>query len=403
MSEESGRDYPEPDGEVESMSPADLKARLDAGEPVGLLDTRNRESIEEWMIEAPMRVEIPYMRFQAAAVTGDVADLVADTPVVDGEGPLVVVCAEGRASAYVADLLLKEGLEAVNLEGGMHGWARLYESSAVSESPLVVRYARPSSGCLAYLVVGDGEAAVVDPLRTFAGRYRGDAAGRGAQLRYALDTHVHADHVSGVPDLAATEVTGVLPALAVERDYEGPPVETLADGDALDVGGVRVEAVHAPGHTTGMTAYLVSAPDAGERVLLTGDGLFTERAPRPDLQEGDEAASEYARELHRTLTGRFARFDDDVLVAPGHHEPGDGRPDAARLGDLRRRLPAFSMDADAFIEDLLEDAGPRPANDERIIAINLGRADADDEEAFELELGPNNCAAGSRAGTGAGD
>jgi len=404
----SGRGYPEADREVASIAPDELNRRLDADEPVRLLDTRNRTEIEAWRIDAPVRVDIPYVQFQAAEVTDSVAGLVADTPVADDGsdgaagapagptgGPLVVVCAEGRASAYVAGLLQEAGIEAVNLEGGMRGWARLYEPRVVTERPLVIGYARPSSGCLAYLVVGGGVAAVVDPLRAFADRYREDARERGAELRYAIDTHVHADHVSGVRALVDAGVTGVLPAPAAERGYEGPPVERLADGDRLDVGGVSLEAVHAPGHTIGTTAYHVTAGSdrtGTEELLLTGDALFTARLPRPDLQEGEDGAGAHARQLHRTLTDRFARFDGDVLVAPGHYDPGDGNPTPVRLGTIRERLPAFSMSAEAFVDHVLANLGARPANHERIVALNLGTQTVGDDEAFELELGPNNCA-----------
>jgi hypothetical protein len=87
------------------------------------------------------------------------------------------------------------------------------------------------------------------------------------------------------------------------------------------------------------------------------------------------------------------------VVAPGHYgEAAAPRADGtytARLGDLRERLSAFDVDADAdaFAERVLDGVGPRPANFERIVAINLGRETADEDDAFELELGPNNCAA----------
>ena len=385
MSDE--RDYPEPDEPVDAIEPAELARRLRAGEPVHLLDTRNRDEIEQWQIDAPRRTDVPYMRFQAAEVTDTVGELVEF-----GDEEVIVVCAEGEASAYVAGLLEAEGVDAVNLDGGMYGWARLYESYVLSEDPLVVQYARPSSGCLAYLVVSGTEAAVVDPLRAFAGRYVEDAREHGAVLSYALDTHVHADHVSGLRELAGGGVGPVLPRPAADRGY-ADPVATVADGETVTVGDTTIEAVAAPGHTTGMTAYRVGD------LLLTGDGLFLRRVPRPDLQEGDAAAPEYARELYRTLTERFASFDDDLRVAPGHFDPGDGTagPFVATLGELRERLPVFGETEDAFVERITTAMGPQPANYREVIAVNLGRESVDDEAAFELELGPNNCAAGGAA------
>jgi glyoxylase-like metal-dependent hydrolase (beta-lactamase superfamily II) len=385
MSEE--RDYPEPEQPVASIEPAELARRLRAGEPVHLLDTRNRDEIEQWHIDAPRRTDVPYMRFQAAEVTDTVDELFEDPG-----GEVVVVCAEGAASAYVAGLLQEEGVDAINLAGGMYGWARLYERYRVSDDPLVVQYARPSSGCLSYLVVSGREAAVIDPLRAFADRYVEDAREHDAVLSYALDTHVHADHVSGLRELAAGGVGPVLPERAAGRGY-ADPVRTVADGETVTVGETTVEVVAAPGHTTGMTAYRVGD------LLLTGDGLFLRRVPRPDLQEGDAAAPEYARELYRTLTERFARFDDDLRVAPGHFHPGDGTtgPFLASLGELRERLPVFGETEDAFVERITGAMGPQPANYREIIDVNLGLATADEDAAFELELGPNNCAAGAAA------
>ncbi|MFC7156164.1 MBL fold metallo-hydrolase [Halomarina halobia] len=390
---------------ADAIDAATLRDRLAGGERVHLLDVRNRSEIDEWRIDAPERSAIPYMRFVAAGATDSVADLASDLP-----EEVVVVCPQGEASDEVAAMLREEGVDAINLAGGMEGWARLYEVAEldVDSNATVLQYLRPSSGCLAYLVVSDGEAGVIDPLRAFAERYLADARALGAELAYALDTHVHADHVSGVRELSAAGVEPVLPSGAVDRGLADAEAFTLlAPGETLDVGGITVEAIAAPGHTTEMTAYRVSD------LLLTGDGLFVERVPRPDLERDarraserasgrspraadDDGAREMARDLHATLTERFADLPDDLTVAPGHVEPDVAAtgPFVAALGDLRERLPAFEQDREAFVEFVLDRMGARPANYEEIIAVNLGREDVDDETAFELELGPNNCAAG---------
>ena len=404
--------YPDPERPVASLAPAELRRRLGADEPVSLLDVRNRSEIEEWRLPGGdrNRAEIPYMKFVTAEANDAVADLVGDVT-----EPVVVVCGRGEASAYAASLLQGVGIEAVNLEGGMEGWAELYEATVVSEAPTVLRYDRPSSGCLAYLVVDGDEAAVVDPLRAFADRYVADAAARGADVRYAVDTHVHADHVSGVRALADRGAEPVVPAGAVDRGLEDPERFTLLPGDGeLAVGGATLRTVPAPGHTSESVAYRVGGETGGDGerrgradgVLLTGDSLFARRVPRPDLEAGAEGAADHARELHRTLTERFAPLPDDLQVGPGHYDPGDvlsenegdgdggDGPRLDRLGAIRERVAAFGTDREGFVEYVLDRTGERPANYERIVAVNLGRETADDETAFELELGPNNCAAG---------
>jgi glyoxylase-like metal-dependent hydrolase (beta-lactamase superfamily II) len=284
----------------------------------------------------------------------------------------------------------------VHLDEGMNGWARLYDLVEVEgyDGPgSVYQYQRPSSGCLAYLVVDGDEAAVIDPLRAFTDRYFTDAEEMGATLKYAVDTHIHADHISGVRELDDEGVRGVIPAAAVGRGVTyADVIETVADGDVLTVGDVDVEVVATPGHTTGMTSYLV-----GGSLLATGDGLFTESVARPDLEEGDEGAPEAARMLYESLQERVLTLPDETLIAGAHFsdaaDPADDGTYTAPLGRLVERMDALTMDEEAFVDLILSDMPPRPGNYEEIIATNLGLETVDDDEAFELELGPNNCAA----------
>jgi len=381
-------DYPDPDVPVDSMSPGKLAAKLTAGEPVRLLDVRDRDEFEEWHIDGPSVTTtlVPYMRWLQADARDAIAERAAD---IEGEGPVVVVCGHGEASAYVAGLLSGAGIDAQNLAEGMRGWARVYESRTVREDPTVVQYRRPSSGCLGYAVVSAGEAVVVDPLRAFADRYVADAREHGVEIVAVLDTHVHADHVSGLRELAGeTGARRILPEPAVERGVTYD-VETVADGDALTVGTATVEAVHLPGHTTGTFGFVVGD------VLCSGDSLFLDGVARPDLQDGPDPA-DLARELHATLTDRLGRFDDGTLLAPGHYEsstaPAADGTYTAPLGAVRERLAAFGESPEAFVDRITATDPPRPTNAERIVAVNLGRETADTEDAFELELGPNNCA-----------
>jgi glyoxylase-like metal-dependent hydrolase (beta-lactamase superfamily II) len=371
-----------------SVTPADLRRRLADGDPVTLLDVRDRTEIERWRIEAPSITyhHVPYVKFVAAGVTGDVVDLLP----ADVREPVVAVCPRGEASAEVADQLVAAGVAAENLAGGMAAWARLYDRVEVATDAdvAIYGYRRPASGCLGYAVVADGEMAVIDPLRAFADRYVDDAAELGATLTDAVDTHVHADHVSGVRALAESGATPVLPARAVERGVaDGNDFETVTDGDERAVGDATLRAVALPGHTTGMTGFAVG--DA----LLTGDSLFLDGVARPDLEEDADPEAQ-ARTLYTTLTERLREFPDGTLIAPGHTDAGVEEGAAvARLGDLWDRLPVFGMDEEAFVEHVTH-VGAEPANADRIVAINMGHESVDDDEAFELELGPNNCAAG---------
>ncbi|MFC7176757.1 MBL fold metallo-hydrolase [Halosegnis marinus] len=384
--------FPETESEIEPTAPADLKRRIDAGERVTLLDTRARADYGEWHIDAPnvTSVNVPYFDF----LDGLDESLVADVP---ADEPVVVVCAKGTSSEFVAGLLADAGYETSHLDDGMRGWARLYEHTDLDlPSGTVVRqYRRPSSGCLAYMVVSEGEAAVIDPLRAFTDRYVADADDLGVEITHVLDTHVHADHVSGLRELAAaTGATAVLPAAAADRGATyADEVRTVAGGEELAVGGATLTVRHTPGHTSGMTTYRVD-----DALALTGDTLFVDSVARPDLEEGDAGAADAARTLYDTLHDRLLTLPDDTLVGPAHFgERTEARDDGAYLatvGDLVDDLDLLGVDRETFVERVLADMPPRPANYESIIATNLGRETADDDEAFTMELGPNNCAAG---------
>jgi glyoxylase-like metal-dependent hydrolase (beta-lactamase superfamily II)/rhodanese-related sulfurtransferase len=392
----------------EAITPEDLHDRIRRGEQVNLLDVRNRDEFEAWRItgENVEGEQVTYAEFMAAKARGEVEAFAAD---LDLREPIVAVCPRGEASASVAELLREVGLDARNLEAGMDGWARVYVSRDLSsgaseddandehvsddesDGATVLQYDRPASGCLAYLIISDEEAAVLDPLRAFADRYVTDAEERGAELKYAIDTHVHADHLSGVQELAdETDAEAVLPAGADERGLSFDAI-LLEDGDRIRVGDATLTALHAPGHTTELTVFRLGD------VLFSGDALFTDSFGRPDLERGEEGASDLAETLYDTLRDRLLALPDDTLVAPGHRtpaaklNPSENETYTARVGTVRDRL-RVPDETEAFVSRVLDSLPPRPANYEDIVPANLGRESIDDETAFEMELGPNNCA-----------
>lgn len=385
-------DFPTPDADVESIDPETLKDRIDAEEAITLLDARMQSEYDEWHIDgdAVTSINIPYFEFLDDEIDAEVLEQIPE------DRKVTVLCAKGGASEYVAGTLLDRGYNVNHLEEGMNGWASIYEAVEVTSydgDGTLLQYQRPSSGCLGYFVYDSDEAAVIDPLRAFTDRYLADAEELGVELTYALDTHIHADHISGVRNLDEEGVEGVIPAAAVDRGVTyADELTVAADGDTFQVGDVTIETVHTPGHTTGMTSYLID-----EGLLATGDGLFIESVARPDLEEGDEGAPDAARMLYESLQERVLPLPDETLIGGAHFsgaaEPAPDGTYTASIGTLVDEMDALRMDEDDFVDLLLADMPPRPANYEDIIATNLGQNEVDDEEAFTLELGPNNCAA----------
>jgi glyoxylase-like metal-dependent hydrolase (beta-lactamase superfamily II) len=374
------------------------------GTGVSVLDVRDRDEFEAWHVDGPgvTARHVPYMEFVAAGVTGDAPELLP----ADLREPVVVVCGVGEASAEVAEDLRRADVDAVNLAGGMATWGDLVVAHDLrgddgrpdGSGDGVVQFERPSSGCLSYLLADGDEAAVVDPLAAAVDEYVAAADDRGVSIEYAVDTHVHADHVSGVRRLAdANGAERVLPEGAADRglDYDATLV---GDGDELPVGDREVEVEHAPGHTTEQVVLAWGAD------LLTGDCLFLDSVGRPDLEDED-AARELAGRQYDSLQRLFERADgdddddEDTRVLPGHVEPSTARdgPDggfARSLGAVRDGLSLRSLDREAFVDRVTTDLPPRPANYEAIVRVNLGREPVD-EESLDLERGPNNCAVSS--------
>ena len=385
-------DFPTPDIEIESVTADELRGRIDAGEDITLLDARMGSDYEEWRIDGENveSINVPYFEFLDDEIDEDVLAQIPD------DREVTVLCAKGGASEFVAGSLADRGYDVNHLEEGMNGWARIYERVEVERydgAGTLYQYQRPSSGCLGYFVAVDDEAAVIDPLRAFTDRYFEDAMELGVDLKYAIDTHIHADHISGVRTLSEDGIEGVIPEASVDRGVTYADQMTQAvDGDEFQVGDAAIETVYTPGHTSGMTSYLID-----DSLLATGDGLFVESVARPDLEEGDDGAPEAARQLYKSLQERVLSLPDDTLIGGAHFsdaaEAADDGTYTAPIDQLKEEMDALTMDEDDFVDLILLDMPPRPANYEDIIATNLGQQAADDEEAFELELGPNNCAA----------
>jgi glyoxylase-like metal-dependent hydrolase (beta-lactamase superfamily II) len=317
---------------VDPVPAAELKARIDAGDAVTLLDVRMPSEYEEWRIdgEAVDSINVPYFELLDEEIDDDVLARIPDDRLV------TVLCAKGGSSEFVGNTLAERGYDVEHLEEGMNGWARIYDAVEVERykgAGTLLQYQRPSSGCLGYFVYDGGEAAVIDPLCAFADRYLEDADRLGVDLTYAIDTHVHADHISGVRTLIHEGVEGVLPEAAARRGVTDADEMTLAaDGDEFRVGAVTIEAVSTPGHTSGMTSYLIDGS-----LLATGDGLFTESVARPDLEEGDEGAENAARQLYHSLQERVLTLPDETLIGGTHYSESATAPTRHRSASFERR------------------------------------------------------------------
>lgn len=232
------------------------------------------------------------------------------------------------------------------------------------------------TGCASYLLgcTSKGRLAVIDPHVALVDSYLAEASRIGAPIEAVLETHVQADHVSGLPDLvAATGARGYLPEGAgVHFDHH-----TLADGDRVDLGNAVITALSTPGHAPAHNAYLVADRRRGTEepwMVFSGDALLVGDVGRPDLHaHGDPAAM--ARILHRSME-RLMDLPDYVAVYPSHFGGSvcgrslSGNP-SSTIGFERRHNAALQhAEVGAFTEYLLRDIPPPPEGQDAIVATN---------------------------------
>ena len=218
--------------------------------------------------------------------------------------------------------------------------------------------------------------AVVDPHVDLVDEYVALAGAQGARIVAVLDTHLQADHVSGVPELVArTGAAAYLP--------EGSGVDfehnALPDRAVVALGNTEIEAIATPGHALAHHAYLVTDKTRGADpwFVLTGDALLVGDAGRPDLHaQGKHTAEDMARLLYRSLTERLLALPDHLVLYPSHYSGsvcgrGLSANPISTVGFERRENPALRFDSeDEFVDALLQDIPPAPADQAAIVAAN---------------------------------
>jgi glyoxylase-like metal-dependent hydrolase (beta-lactamase superfamily II)/rhodanese-related sulfurtransferase len=227
-------------------------------------------------------------------------------------------------------------------------------------------------GCASYVIASrkTREAAVIDPA-VDTEPYEALLRERDFRLRYVIDTHIHADHVSGARRLAAAHGAELCLHEAAQVTY---PFRPLSDGSELELGQLCLRVLHTPGHRPELISILIVNPPRSPEpsMVLTGDSLLVGDVGRPDFGGGDAAAQ------YDSLT-RLLRLPDWVAVFPGHFEGPCGKGMCGRpsttVGFERLYNPLARLDRAQFVASLTQGVPPRPLNMTAIEATNRGLAD----------------------------
>ena len=174
------------------------------------------------------------------------------------------------------------------------------------------------TGCLAeaaYYIESNGEAVIIDPLRETT-PYVERAEADGARIKYVLETHFHADFVSGHLDLANKTGATIVFGPTAKPEFDA---YVAKEGEELKIGNVTIKVLHTPGHTMESSTYLLLDEDGKEYAIFTGDTLFLGDVGRPDLAvKTDLSREDLAGHLYDSLRNKIMPLSDDVIVYPGH-------------------------------------------------------------------------------------
>lgn len=363
-----------------------LHEKINSGKPVFILDVRNPDEYNDWKIEGKKirSINIPYFDFLEDDEK-NYKDLPKDTEII-------VICAKGGGAQMVSEILDEKGYQVSYLEKGMIEWSQFYHPVTISvdEDMKLIQLNRLAKGCLSYMVISQGQALIVDPGRHIE-EYVKLAEQEHVAITNIMDTHCHADHISGGPELA--EKTGATYYIsASEMQGSDIPFEPLEHHEHIQFGNVKVKvlAMPTPGHTPGSVSFLIN-----DTFMLSGDTIFVGGLGRPDL---GGKAREWAQSLYETVFQKVANLPDDILVLPSHYadiqEINENGFVGATLGEIRKSNEIMRTEnRELFTEKVVEGSlGATPPNYEQIVDINRGTVDVTADKATELEIGPNRCA-----------
>jgi len=368
------------------MTAAEVARKVIENQSLFILDVRNTDAYEDWRIEGHSfeYLNVPYF---------DLLDGVDEIlPKLPTDQDVLVVCAKEGSSKMVAEMVSEAGRDVFYLEGGMKSWSSYLEPIKVGDltgGGELYQFVRLGKGCLSYMVISEGEAAIIDAVR-FTEVFTNFAKEKNVEIKHVFDTHLHADHISGGRHIAeATGATYYLPPKdAEEVVFDYTPLE---DGLTVKIGASEIEvgALYSPGHTIGSTSFIVD-----KKYLLTGDILFIDSIGRPDLAG---LAEDWVGDLRETLYRRYRELAEDLIVLPAHfmiiEELNEDGTVAKRLGDLFAENHGLNIESEEeFRHTVTDNLPPQPNAYEQIRQVNMGKMTPDNDEQTEMEIGPNRCA-----------
>ncbi|WP_053218701.1 MBL fold metallo-hydrolase [Virgibacillus senegalensis] len=371
---------------VNKMTAHEVTKKIFNKEELFILDVRNEEAFEDWKIEGE---NVEYLNIPYFELLDGVEEILDRVP---SDKEILVVCAKEGSSLMVAEMLSDEGLTVSVLQGGMKAWSEHLEPVQVGnlkDGGEVYQFVRIGKGCLSYMVISEGEAALIDATR-MTDVFLDFATRKQVKITDVFDTHLHADHISGGRKIAEqTGATYWMPskdAQEVTFSYKA-----LEGGQVVTIGNtaIDIQALYSPGHTPGSTSFVVDG-----KYFLTGDILFIDSIGRPDLAG---KAEDWVGDLRESLYSRYRNLSEELVVLPAHFmkidELNRDGSVAKKLGALFEKNHGLNVEDEAeFRRIVTENLPAQPNAYQEIRETNMGKVTPEEEKQREMEIGPNRCA-----------
>ena len=366
---------------MQTITPQELISNNDKS--ILIVDIRNSNAFNEWHIKDSQNIDVYNDVWE-----GNFDNVKKKLSKLPKDRKIVTVCNAGVTSQSASMLLESMGYKTLVLEKGMMGWNSLHQSvDVINEYDLLLKQViRVGKGCLSYLISSNStkECFIVDPSQ-FVEEYAGIVKDNGFKIKGIIETHVHADHISGAKPL--TNITGTKYYVSSDDLKAKTDFVDLKNIDEIQIGSNKIKIIKTPGHTDGSVCLLVN-----DKALLTGDTLFLEGVGRPDLARSKEATEKGAKILFNSLE-KIKNLGKNLIVLPAHFTSYDKAPICEKLSNLLNNNKPLKMNSEQeFVNYIVNNLPMTPPNYEQIKGMNNNFMAVPRQMAEQLEFGLNRCA-----------
>jgi glyoxylase-like metal-dependent hydrolase (beta-lactamase superfamily II) len=384
----------------------ELKKKIDEGEDIFILDVRNQHEHDAWSVS--------YDRYQNTTVIPvDTITSSAALKQIPKDKEIITFCTHGQRSSKAAKILSELGYKVKTIEEGLDGWSTIYDTAIVdtdSDTLKIWQIRRVSKGCMSYVIASlkDKKATIIDATCKIDTVLKEILEESGLEIDKVIDTHMHADHLSGATRIASKYEAEILVSSLEKYDTKNLDSEKnfkptlIHDGENLEIGGgIYLEAIHTPGHTDGSISFKLEIRGTSELktendvsnskyFLFSGDTIFVNGVGRPDLNKKSE---EYAQKLYQTYRQKLFNLPDRTIILPAHYSSSfkHAKPVFDTIESIRHKLNSITRSEKDFLNYIASNIPPHPMNYEQIVSINKNLTHCDRVEQQDLELGPNSC------------